>query len=243
MELDSIEKRLGIDYESPEWKAGVISYNNRILLKYDIESGELVRLRRLLREGNIEILDKDNQILLADFIDYAISKIPQEKKKRGRPNDDEINKIELQKHLNDEYNRLHFDEGLTIDETLENLSKKTTDYGKSLGKKRVDQLCLDYRDNEDYYKERLRRLYTDFGNEIGKLYQILVDNEEYIDYMSRIDDCKIEMWGDCPEEIKVDKDLHNKAILKLAQQFRISEGDVEKRLSWYRKYEDDDNDY
>lgn len=241
---EKVIEMFDIDFESPEWKSAVNSYNNRVLLKYDITSGELVRLRRLLKEGNIGLLDKDNQNLLADFIEYAISNITPEKKKRGRPNDDEINKIELAKYLNDEYNRLHFDERLTIDETLERLSRKTTDIGKSLGKKRVDQLRLDYHNNDAYYKHRLYELYSDFGNDLYKLYMMLIGDEEYVDSISCLDDCKPIKIDGFVEEKKIDEDLHNQAICKLAQQFGISESDVEKRLCWYQNTDHiSDDDY
>lgn len=232
MGIDSIEKRFGIDYESPEWKAGVISYNNRVLLKYDIESRKFLRLKRLLREGNISILDKDNQCLLADFIDYAISNIPKEKNRRGRPYDDEIKKIELQQYLNNEYKRLR-SEGITIDETLKYLSEKTSDFGKALGVKRVDQLCREYRENEDNYINRLYQLYMDFGAELNALYNILVGDEVFIDYMSCLSDCKIEDLNGIFEEMDDDRNFNKDAIGKLADQLRLSESDVEKRLSWY----------
>lgn len=228
MREDSVEKRFGIDYESPEWKAGVISYNNREL-KYDIESRKFLRLKKLLREGNIAILDKDNQCLLADFIDYAISNLPKEKNGRGRPYDDEMKNIELQKYLNDEYKKMR-SEGKKRSEVLDYLSENTCVFGKALGVKRVEQLCRDYSKYESHYVRRLYELYMDYGSKLHEMYMLLIGDEQYIDGLSRLSECKIEDWNWITNEVD---SFHEEAIRELAGQLSISESDVKKRLVWY----------
>lgn len=231
----SIEERLGIDYDSPEWKEGVLQYNNRVILKHDIVSYKLLVVRRLLREGNIGVLDQENQELLADFIDSALAGLPEAKRGRGRPHNDEINSIELMKSLSERYNKLHFEDGSTIEDTLQTLSDLSKDLGgKALSKKRIEQLCIEYNTYRPHYESRLYTLYSEESTSLQKQYRILVDDTAYIDELSSLSDCK-------PHELKlddlnaatsVDLNLHRHAIKTLAQKYSLSEADVEKRINW-----------
>ena len=227
----SINERFGIVYDSPEFKAGVLAYNNRTILKHDIKSRKLLVIRRLLSEGDIGVLDKENQKLLADFIDSALAGTPEAKRGRGRPHDDEINNIELMKSISELYNKLHFEDGLTIENTLQKLSDISRNIGKALGKKRIEQLCIEFNTNRQYYENRLYELYYEDKDDLKGQYYVLVGDTRYIDQISSLDDCRIKVFGD-PDEINIDKDLHDHAIRKLAIKYNLKEADVEKRINW-----------
>lgn len=231
----SIEERLGVDYDSPEWRDGVLQYNNRVILKHDIESKKLLVVRKLLREGNIAALDKENQALLAQFIDAAIEGLPQPKKERGRPHDDEIKSIELMKELTQEYNRLHRKDGLTIDETLEELSKLSGALGKHLSKKRIEQLCIEYNTYRPHYENQLYNLYSADKDNLRGQYRTLVGDAEHMDHTSSLSDCRL-IELKCPDVqdtgTRVDSGLHKQALRELAQKYNLTEVDVEKRITW-----------
>jgi len=229
----SIEERYGTDYECPEFKAGVLAYNNRTILKHDIESRKLLVVRRLLSEGNIGVLDKENQKLLADYIDSTLAGVPEAKRGRGRPLDDEIKSIELMKWFSELYNKLHIEDGLTIENTLQKISDSCRDLGKNLGKKRIEQLCTEYNNNRPHYEKRLFDLYFWDKDGLKGQYRLLIGDTSYIDYISSLSDCKIkELDGPYMPERKVDKDLHEQAIRRLAIKYKISDADVEKRINW-----------
>lgn len=230
----SIKERLGIDYESQEWKEDVLRYNNRVIVKHDIESKKLLVVRRLLREGNIAVLDKENQALLAHFLDAAIEGLPHRKKERGRPHDDEIKSIELMKELSQEYNRLHHKEGLTIGKTLEELSKLAGKIGKHLSKKRIEQLCAEYNTYRPHYESQLYELYSTDKDNLKGQYRVLIGDATYTDRISSLSDCKPKelSLADVHSGKEVDPVLHRLAITELAGKYKLSDADIEKRIAW-----------
>lgn len=240
-----IEKLFDVDFESSEWKEGVAEYNNRTIIKHDIESGNLLVVRRLLKEGNISVLDKENQSLLAEFIDLALKAVPESKKGRGRPSDDEINRIELMKFLSEEYDKLRLDEGLKLNETLERLSVLSIKRGKALGVKRIEELCAYYKKYHDYYKNRLYTLYYQDEHDLRGQYLVLIGDKEYIDHISSLDDCRpiefempagrfAETGGEISDVLRdgVDPIVHAQAIRILSAKYGLAESDVEKRIKW-----------
>lgn len=227
----TIEEALGIDYESEEWKAGVIAYNNRGILKHDITSKKLLKVRRLLRDGNIGLLDKDNQALLADFLDLAIQEVPKKNKKRGKPQNDKINTIKLMKHLSYELERLHH-EGLTIDAALSELACRRHFTGKYYGTKRIEQLCYNYRSDQDYYDNELHNLYYSTSGEMWRKYMILVGNEGYIEELSALDDCRLISFEGPQELFIAEKERRAEAIHQLSVEYGITEDGVEERIMW-----------
>jgi len=227
-----IDKILGIDYESQEWKDGVLHYNNRVILKHDIESKKFLVVRRLLREGNISVLDKDNQEMLAQFLDAVLEGLPQGKKERGRPQDDEIKSIEFMKELGQEYERLHTNEGITIDATLEALVEVSERLGKRLSKKRIEELCNQYNTFRPHYDSRLEELYNDDNYNLRGQYRVLIGDATYIDYISSLDDCRpIELKPtDLSQENRVPPEVHENAVRTLAAKYKLTAGDIERRL-------------